>query len=88
MILLSQLDIASLFSLGKRVFHKIESQVCLKTHAFKKPFATAVFSRELSLFVLQRTVGKALVHQTKLTMRGSIGFLKPWIFTAFLKPEI
>lgn len=42
------------FLTWERVFHKIESQVCLKQMLLKSDFATAVFSRELSLFVLSK----------------------------------
>ena len=42
------------FLTWERVFHKIESQVCLKQMLLKSEFATAVFSRELSLFVLSK----------------------------------
>jgi hypothetical protein len=47
-ILLSQLDIASLFSLGKE-FPQDRVSSSLKTNAFKKPFDTAVLAGNLAI---------------------------------------
>lgn len=62
------------FLTWERVFHKIESQVCLKHMLLKSHLPRRCLAGNLAYSCFQRTVGKALVHQTKLTMRGSIGF--------------